>query len=308
MKLTRYSDNPIITPTNNWWEIQATFNPGATIYNDKVLLLYRAIGGDGFSRFGKAISADGFVFERFAEPIFEAELENPLERLGVEDPRIAKIDDTYYIIYTEASVYQAKAYKEKKFAPSLSHPAPWRVRPGLVTTKDFKNFERKGILLDIDTKDAALFPEKINGQFVLLHRIYPNMIITYSDDMKNWHSEKILISPRPEFWDAERVGAGATPIRTKSGWLNIYHGIDSNHRYMLGVLLLDLTDPTKVLYRSEDPILEPQEDYEMAGLTPNVVFTCGVIEKGGVLLVYYGAADKVIGVATIETEKLLNSL
>ena len=308
VKLQRYKNNPIIAPTRNWWEINATFNAGATIFEGKVILLYRAIGGDNLSRFGLAVSRDGANFERFEDPAFEAELTNQYERLGVEDPRIVKIDDTYYITYTAPSVSEAAAYRTGKFAPSLNHPAPWRVRPSLVTTRDFKKFEREGIILEKDTKNTSLFPEKINGRFCLLHRIYPQMYIIFSTDLNNWQDEAVLISPRNGFWDSERVGAGAQPIKSEKGWLLFYHGTDGNHIYRLGVLLLDLTDPTKVLYRSPEPILEPTETYERVGLTPNVVFTCGAVEKDDQYFVYYGAADKVIGLATISKDELLSNL
>jgi predicted GH43/DUF377 family glycosyl hydrolase len=305
MKLIRYTGNPILTPTSNWWETAATFNPGATIYQGKVVLLYRAIGGDGLSRFGLAESGDGFNFQRFEDPVLEGELTNPYERLGVEDPRIVQIEETYYITFTAASVYEAWVYQQQKHAPSLSHHAPWRIRPTLVTTKDFKAFKRQGILLETDTKNATLFPEKISGQYCLVHRIYPNMYLTFSPALKDWRVGQILISPREGFWDSERVGLGAQPIKTEKGWLLFYHGTNKDRVYRLGLLLLDLKDPAKVLYRSDRPILEPQETYEKEGLTPNVVFTCGAVEKDGQYLVYYGAADKVIGLATIGKEKLL---
>lgn len=308
MKLTRFTENPIISPSKNWWEISATFNPAATIFEDDVVLLYRAIGGDSFSRFGLARSRDGINFQRFEDPVFEADIENQYERLGVEDPRITKIDDTYYIVYIASSVYSAAQYKSGNFAPSISHPAPWRVRPQLLTTKDFNNFERHGLLLDFDTKDACLFPEKINDLFVLTHRRYPDFYLIFSKDLKSWENEQVLIKPRPGFWDCERVGAGAPPIKTEKGWLEFYHGTDSNHIYRLGVLLLDLNDPTKVLFRSDEPILEPETSYEKVGLTPNVVFTCGAVEENDKYLVYYGAADKVIGVSAIDKDQLLNSL
>jgi len=308
MQLKRYEKNPIITPSKNWWEINAVFNAGATIFENKIVLLYRAIGGDSFSRFGLATSNDGWNFERYEDPAFEANLTNQYERLGVEDPRIVKIEDIYYITYTAPSVYAASVYRTKKFAPSLNHPAPWRVRPSLVTTTDFKKFDRKGIIIDNDTKNTSLFPEKINGHFCLLHRIYPQMYIVFSPDLKIWQDEAVLISPRSGSWDSERVGAGAQPIKTPKGWLLFYHGTDNNHIYRLGIMLLDLVDPTKILYRSSEPILEPEESYEKEGLTPNVVFTCGAVEKDNKYFVYYGAADKVIGLATIEKDLLLSAL
>jgi len=308
MKLVRNEQNPLLSPTKNWWEVNAVFNAGAAVFQGKIILLYRAIGGDNLSRFGLAESIDGVNFERSEDPVFEADLTNQYERLGVDDPRITQIDDTYYITYTAPSVYEAAAYRTGKFAPSLHHPAPWRVRPSLVTTHNFKDFGRKGILLDIDTKDVTLFPEKINGRFALLHRIYPHTYINFSTDLRSWSDEKVLISVRPDFWDCERVGAGAQPIKTPKGWLLFYHGTDKNQVYKLGVLLLDLADPTKVLYRSDEPILEPEEHYEKVGLTPNVVFTCGAVEKDDQYFVYYGAADKVIGLATIGKEELLKEL
>lgn len=308
MKLTRYQGNPIISPSKNWWEINATFNPAAAEFEDKIILLYRAIGGDSFSRFGLAVSSDGYKFDRFEEPILEADPSNTYERLGIEDPRISKIDDTYYIVYNAPSVYPASEYKTGRFAPSLHHPAPWRVRPELMTTKDFKKFKKHGVLLERDTKDCSLFPEKINGKFVLTHRIFPSFYLIFSDNLRSWQEEMVLISPREGFWDSERVGAGAAPLKTEAGWLLFYHGVDQEHVYYIGILLLDLVDPKRILYRSEKPLLSPETDYEKVGLTPNVVFTCGAVELAGKYLVYYGAADKVTAVAEISKEELLNGI
>jgi len=308
MKLTRFSGNPVISPSKNWWETKATFNPGVTAFQDKIVLLYRSLGGDSISRFGWAESSDGIHFKRNEDPVFEGEAENPYERLGVEDPRISLIEGTYYICYTAPSVYPASVYHTGKFAPSIERPAPWRVRPSLLTTVDFKTFERKGILIDIDTKDAAFFPEKIAGNWALLHRAYPNLYLAASRDLKNWERQFVLASPRENSWDQERVGAGAPPLKTEKGWLLFYHGTSKNHQYMIGVLILDLADPTKILYRSSEPLLVPETNYEKEGLTPNVVFTCGAIEWQDHYLVYYGAADKVIGLAYIMKEELLNSL
>lgn len=302
--MQRYENNPIITPSKNWWETAATFNPGSTLFENRVLLLYRASGGDGLSRFGLAVSSDGTNFQRFADPIFEADLENPYERLGVEDPRISKIEDTYYIVYTAPSVYAAKTFRERKFAPSLSHLAPWRVRPSLLTTKDWRSFERRGMLMEVDTKDACLLPEKINSEFVLFHRIYPHAYLTYSTDLKTWHDEKVLFSPREGYWDSERVGLGTPPIKTEKGWLAIYHAVGQGHNYRLGLILLDLKDPSKILYRSPQPILKPEKDYELFGAVPKVVFTCGMVEENDQYLVYYGAADKVIGLAYLAKDEL----
>ncbi len=308
MLLKRYPRNPLISPSQNWWEILATFNAGATIFEDKVLLVYRAIGGDNISRFGMATSADGYNFERFEKPLFEADPDSPYERLGVEDPRITKIDEAYFICYTSASVYPASNYYSGKFAPSLSHPAPWRVRPSLITTKDFRTFQRRGILLDIDSKDALLLPEKIDGNYVLFHRPYPNIKIAISKDLEDWTDLEEIIGPRKGFWDSERVGIGSVPIKTEKGWLVFYSGASVNRLYCLGILLLDLEDPTKVLYRSQEPVLSPETDYELNGLTSNVIFTCSALEKDDQFFVYYGAADKTVALATISKEELFNSI
>ncbi len=308
MKLERFKENPIISPSKNWWEVQATFNPAAAIYQDKILLLYRALGGDSLSRFGLAESVDGREFKRFSNLVFEGDTKNEFERLGVEDPRITLIEQTYCIVYTAASVYPAEKYIKGNYAVSANHPAPWRIRPSLLTTKDFQTFDRKGILLDSDTKDACLFPEKINGKYALLHRIYPNMYLTYSEDLKNWAENQAILSPRANFWDSERVGGGSAPIKTEQGWLIFYHGVDHELVYRLGVLVLDLADPSKLVYRSAEAVLEPEEEYEKIGLTKNVVFTCGAVESKDKFLVYYGAADKVIGGAQISKEKLLNEI
>ncbi len=304
MKLLRYSKNPIIALSSNWWETQATFNPAATIYNNETILLYRAIGGDNLSRFGLARSKDGFTFERQDEPAIEGDIKNPYERLGIEDPRITKIGDTYNIVYTAVSVYEASS-KKNDLPPSPLRPAPWRLRPSLITTKDFKRFERKGVLLDLATKDATLFPEKINGKYALLHRIYPQVYLSYSDDLIKWGHKEIIFSPRKDFWDSERVGVASAPIKTEKGWLIFYHGVDRHHIWRISWLLLAQENPAIVVYRSDEPIFEPEEDYEKVGLTPNVVFTCGVIERDNQFFIYYGAADKVIGLATIGKEELL---
>lgn len=308
MKLTRFPGNPIISPSDNWWENQATFNPAAAIFQNKIILLYRALGGDNISRLGLAQSLDGQKFERFPDPLLEGDIKNPYERLGLEDPRITRIGDNYYIVYTAPSVYEASFFRKKSVLPSVSHPAPWRIRPSLITTKDFHNFERKGILLDLDTKDATLFPEKINNQFALLHRIYPNVYLSFSEDLVTWSPEKQVFGPRDGLWDSERVGTGSVPLKTEVGWILFFHGVDQDHVYRLGIICLDLSQPEKVVYRSSQPIFEPEEDYEKVGLTNNVVFTGGALEIGDDIFVYYGAADKQIGLAKIAKAEIIKEI
>ncbi len=308
MELKRYPKNPILIPTKNWWEEYLVFNPAATIFKDKILLLYRSQGRDRISRFGLAKSSNGSNFIRDDTPILEGEENNKYERLGIEDPRITKIGDTYFIVYTATSVYPADQSK-KRLAPSLSSEVPWRVRVSLTTTLDFKTFTRLGVLLpDLDTKDGCLFPEKINGKFLLIHRIYPNMYLTTSLDLKNWTNHQVLAVTRKGTWDSERIGVGPPPIKTAKGWLLIYHGVDNQKIYRLGLMILDLNNPNKVLYRSSKPIFEPQETYEKEGYVKNVVFSCGAVQKNRELFIYYGGADKVIGLATVSIREVLNTI
>lgn len=307
LKLERLSLNPILSPTENWWESTNVFNPGATIFNNKVIILYRAVGNDRISRFGLAESEDGITFKRFNNPVFEGEETELFERLGVEDPRITKIGDTYYIFYTGASVYPLNEIDQSN-APSLSQKAPWRIRTFMITTKDFKVFSDEQLELGFDTKDTALFPEKIDTKYVLLHRKYPHMYLTESDNLKTWTNHKIILDPKPNSWDNERVGAGAPPFKTEIGWIHFYHGVNQDLIYQLGILIHKVDDPAKIIYRSTEPILTPELDWEKQGYVQNVVFTGGVVEKDGRYLVYYGAADKNIGVAAIEKERLLREI
>lgn len=238
-------------------------------------------------------SADGVSFTESAEypPVFGS---GSYETYGVEDCRVAKIDDIYYLTYTAVS--------------------PNGVGVGLMTTADWKQFDRKGMILPPHNKDCALFEQKINGLYYMLHRpssvfIGGNYIwIASSPDLQHWGSHRCIAQTRKGKWDSERVGAGASPILTSEGWLQIYHGADSGHRYCLGALLLDKSDPAKVIARSEEPIMEPLADYEKQGFFGNVVFTNGHIVEGDRLTIYYGASDEVICQATLSITAVLRSL
>ena len=300
MELERFEGNPVLSPTQNWWENRAVFNCAAARSNGRVHILYRAIGDDGVSRFGHATSTDGLgVVERKDDPAYES-IGDELEKLGVEDPRVTRIGDTYYITYTGVSLYPCCESN-----PSLFNSIQWRCRVGLLSTKDFKKFEKHGCILpNMDNKDAVLFPEKIGGKYVMLHRTFPNIWMAYSDDLMTWYDHKTLMRVQPGSWDCNRIGAGAPPIKTEYGWLNFYHGVDHRRNYRLGILLLDLEDPSKIVGRSVEPILSPKEIYEKVGIVPNVVFTCGAVEMDGHYFVYYGGADRVIGVATMDRSDL----
>lgn len=297
----RYDKNPVLSPTSRWWETKAVFNCGVADKDGTIHMLYRAVGDDNISRLGYAWSRDGFNFERAHLPAYESPPGDEFERLGSEDPRITLIDDTYYILYVGTSVYPAAEERP----PTFKVGPPWRCRVSLLSTKDFKTYERHGVVLpEFDDKDAVLFPEKINGKYVMYHRILPDIWISYSDDLIHWYGHKSVMAPKLGSWDSERIGAGAPPIKTENGWLNIYHGVDDNRVYRLGIFYSDLDDPSKIISRSSVPILTPEESFECLGPVCNVVFTCGVLERNGQYLIYYGGADSAIGVATFDVDKV----
>jgi len=167
------------------------------------------------------------------------------------------------------------------------------------------SWERMGIILpDENNKDVVLFPGKVRGRYALVHRRPPHIWIAYSDDLLHWDSHQILMRTRPGHWDGWRIGAGGPPMYTDEGWVEIYHGVDDARVYRLGIAVFDLDDPTRVIFRQDDPILEPVEGWELYGDVPNVVFSCGQAEGPDGVYVYYGAADSVIGVATLPAAQM----
>lgn len=218
----------------------------------------------------------------------------PLENYGIEDCRVSLIDDEYFLTYTQVS--------DKG------------VGVGLMRTKDWRTIIREGMIFSPHNKDCCLFESKINGQYYALHR--PSgidlggnyMWIASSPDLLHWGGHKCIAKTRPASWDSARIGAGASPIKTELGWLEIYHGADHNHKYHLGAMLLDLDDPSILLARSEEPILSPDMDYEKTGFFGNVVFTNGHLVEGDEITMYYGASDEVICGATLSVKEILKSL
>jgi predicted GH43/DUF377 family glycosyl hydrolase len=307
---TRSSFNPILAATDLWWENRAVFNPGAAIYRGRVALVYRAIGADGLSRLGLAWTRDGEqIEERFELPWYESALDDPMARLGVEDARIIHLGDTFYLTYCKASVAPAAT-------PRLEwETAPFRIRSGLGVTDDFSEMrERATILPDTNTKDAVLFPEMIDGLFAALIREHPAIQLVKSVDLQNWSEPRQVLEPIPGTWQGERIGAGPPPLRTPWGWLLLYHGNEYLHMpgnqrmYRMGLAVLDMADPARVIYRHPDPIFSPSAPYEINGPVGNVVFGTGLVELGGRLLLYYGAGDGVIGVAIAQKEQLFGFL
>lgn len=304
----RVRSNPILTPTNLWWESEAVFNPGVVLGDDGIThILYRAIGRDGISRFGYARSRDGEKIDyRSKEPVFEPDEGNEFERFGVEDPRLVKVNGYFYVTYAAASKYKVTG---KLASLNELQDKPWRVRISLAVTKDFVNFTRHGVVIqDMDNKDAVLFPDKINGKYVILHRLPPDIWVAYSDDLRDWRGHQKVTHTRPGEWDERRIGAGAPPVRVNEGWLLMYHGSDHHNVYRAGFLLLDANDPSKVLGRSSYPAFSPREKYEKEGLVPNVVFPQGLVLREDQLWMYYGGADKVVGLAIGSLKSILASL
>ncbi len=216
------------------------------------------------------------------------------ESFGIEDCRVSEIEETYYLTYTKVS--------------------PMGVGVGLITTKDWKTFDRKGMIIPPHNKDCALFEEAINGKYYALHRpssptIGGNYIwIAHSPDLLHWGNHRCIATTRQGHWDSARIGAGAAPIKTSEGWLEIYHGANEDNRYCLGALLMDLQDPTKVIARSVAPIVEPLADYEKTGFFGNVVFTNGHIVERDTITIYYGASDEVICNGQLSINAILTSL
>ncbi|MFX0202392.1 MAG: glycosidase [Candidatus Hodarchaeota archaeon] len=292
--MKRFKNNPILSPISNHpWESRMIFN-AATLYTDnRVHILYRAIGQDGVSRLGYASSSDGYhIDERLPSPIFKPVLTE--EKFGCEDPRITKLNEQYFMCYT---AYGSRILGTHQIAITS------------IAVEDFlkKNWnwrERWLPFFGVRNKDAALFPHKINGRYVLLHRIHPDICVAYSEDLKRWCDIRTIVRPRFRQWDSWKVGIAGPPIETDRGWLLIYHGVNFEKVYSLGIILLNKHNPESVTYRSQEPILQPVMEYERFGAVPNVVFSCGAVKMDDQLLIYYGGADTVLCVATYDLDEL----
>ena len=301
VKLTRSPNNPIIEPRPRMaWESMGTFNAGAVKKAEITHILYRAVNEHYISSFGYAATIDGeTIVDRSAEPVLSPE--DPSEDLGCEDPRITEFDGTYYVFYT--------AYSRR--GPRIA----------LASTTDFRNYKRYGLIgPDHDDKDGALFPQLINGQVTIVHRIAPNIELAFLDSIEQmetsnpyWkdyfkHIEANTIMKPLMKWEEKKVGIGPPPIRTDAGWVIIYHGVDSHNVYHAGAALLDLENPRRVIARTPEPILEPEEDFERIGVVPNVVFPEGAVVMKNELKIFYGGADRVCCVASVPMKLLIEVL
>ncbi|MBI3273699.1 MAG: hypothetical protein HYZ69_01000 [Candidatus Colwellbacteria bacterium] len=302
---SRVPDEPIIQPRQEgkyWWEKNGVFNPAAAEYGGFIFLLYRAYDTSYVSRLGLATSEDGVHFTEYDHPVVDTDPDDPYERMGIEDPRITKIEDTYYILHTSASYSRISDYMQ---GTGIGEDTPWRVRIGMHTTKDFKSYTHHGVILpDISAKNGVLLPKKINNKFCLLYREWIGLEsivkMSLTEDFKTWeYIKEISLPAKSHTWMGFKWGLGSQPIETAKGYLTIYHGVDNDRVYRLGLLMLDKKDPSEVLWYST-PILEPVMPYEKAGFVPNVVYSCGALIKNKDLWIYYGGADRVIGRAVLD--------
>ncbi len=343
----RCSSNPVIKPSDikpslDGYQVVGAFNPAAAVYKDEVILLLRVAetcipvegkyrvpiydfsGGEGrpaikefdaadpdvilkdtrgvnykgkdylssMSHIRLARSKDGINFTVDEHPfIYPKSFE---EEYGVEDPRITPINGRFYINY------------------SIVSRDSWCT--ALAVTDDFTDYEKLGIIFHPENKDVTIFPERVNGKYIALHR--PNnsgfgkAAVWYAEspDLLHWGMHKCLIRPRDTVYESMKIGGGAPPIKTKDGWLCIYHGKGDNQMYSLFAMLLDLNEPWKIIKRPEKPIFVPEAEYELNGFFPNVVFSNGMFEKDGKLYMYYGASDDTSCLAVAEVEDVLRNI
>ncbi len=296
MRLTRHPSNPVLKPNpDQEWEALNVFNPSVVVHGGLFHMHYRAQGIDYVSRIGYAVSTDGVTWNRLQRPVLVPEGET--EARGVEDPRVTALDDRFYMAYT--------AYGRAGAHPDVGAAATG-ITPMYAYSDNLITWTRIGpLVLGEDNKDHALFEERVGGRYVSFHRRPPSIWLAFSSDMREWRDHVRIIEPRPDNWDGKRVGAGGPPIRTDGGWLVLYHGYDDSHRYCMGTALLALDDPRVVLKRPLAPILEPQETWEIKGDVPNVVFGTANPVVDGTVYLYYGGADRVIGLATAPLDELL---
>ncbi len=286
----RYKGNPILTPEDWPYPTNAVFNPAAAKLNTETLLLVRVEDMRGFSHLTVARSADGFTnWEIDPAPTLEADQSSHEERWGLEDPRVVWLEEQKQFAITYVSFSEG--------GPVVS----------LAITKNFRTFARLGSLLPPEDKDACLLPRRFRGRFALIHRPIvrgeAHIWISFSPDLKHWGDHRLLIRTRSGYWDCHRVGLACQPIEIPQGWMVFYHGVrvtSAGAIYRLGLALLDLEEPWKVLRRGDEWVLGPRESYERIGDVNDVIFPTGAVvhKETNQLNLYYGAADSTIAVAT----------
>lgn len=295
--VNRYEGNPILTKKDVPYPVETVHNAGVVRCKDRYVMLFRSHLRNGRSIVGIAESDDGFHFEVRSEPFMTPATEGPFatyEEFGVEDPRICAVGDGYLITY---SVYSRHG-----------------VRIALARTADFERVERLALITPADCRNVVIFPEKFDGRYARLDRPHSEITpwsiwISYSPDLIHWGDSRIIIKPMDYHWDEMKIGPGATPIRTESGWLNIFHGVFKTMAgavYRLGAVLHALEDPSRVLGVADEWILQPEDPWEVSGYVHNVVFACGAVpEDDGTVKIYWGGADTVMCVGTASIAELV---
>ncbi|MFB0558690.1 MAG: glycosidase [Candidatus Bathyarchaeia archaeon] len=287
----RFEGNPILKPMEHHsWESRYVFNPAMIRLGGRIHILYRAMGVDMMSRLGYASSVDGYnIDERLPYPVFEPATQ--YEKNGCEDPRLTLLEGRCVMTYTAyGDIYQIGIT-----TISIEN----------VLEKRWEWGERYYPFPNIRNKNAVIFPDRVGGRYAMFHRLDPSIYISYSEDLRNWSDPRLVMTPRADSWDSVKIGAASPPVELDDGWLLIYHGVDESRTYRLGAAIFDKRSPERIVYRTKEPILEPDEDYERLGFVPNVVFSCGSVLMGNKLLISYGGADTVIGVATFDLSEII---
>ena len=293
----RFSGNPILTKADIPYAVETVHNAAVVKYAGEYLMLFRSHLRSGRSIIGLARSKDGFRFVADPAPFLTPAKEGPFaayEESGVEDPRVTEIDGVFLITYS--------AYSRNG------------VRIALARTRDFVTVERVSLITEADYRNVVIFPEKFGGLYARLDRPHSEIApwsiwISYSPDLLYWGEAKLIMRPVPYHWDEMKIGPGAPPIRTREGWLSIYHGVFQTMAgavYRLGVALHDLADPAVIRGVSDSWILQPESPWEVTGYVSNVVFTCGAVaEADGTVKIYWGGADSVMCVGEADLEELV---
>ncbi len=293
----KHSKNPILTKEDVPFQVNSIFNPGAVKFGDTYLLVCRVEMPNGRSSFVLAKSSDGIQFNVEDRPCLTPEDHGDFYKYvewGIEDPRVTKIEERFYLLYTGYSRYKPLVV--------------------LAETIDFKDFKIIGPVTEPSNKDAVLFPEKINSFYWKIDRPaaegQADIWINKSTDLLHWGGYTFVAEKEAGTWEATKIGCSTPPIKTKAGWLLLYHGVRGfgiSYLYKIGAMLLDLHEPWKVIGKTKEPFLIPEYDYERIGDVSNVIFTNGwIVEENGDIKIYYSGADTNICLATTTTEYLIS--
>lgn len=291
----RWEQNPLIGINDLDFNCSDIHNAGVVYFQGQVLLLVTIEYLSGHRGIHLARPTSDGIYKVESKPFLNQSAEHKYRRhesKGVLDARVTFLDGVYYILYNAFGDYG--------------------YRLALAKTEDFASVERIGLISEPDTKAGVLFPAKIKGRYARLERPSDGSIwITYSDDLLHWGGSELVISPRGGFWDQSRIGAGATPMEIEQGWLVLYYGVKDTSAgpiYRIGAVILDREEPTKIVGRTNIPILSPRENYERIGDVPNLVFPTGALaDNDGNLKIFYGAANSCICVGTTTIEKIVKN-